>query len=358
MSALALFSDGRWLRVADGAVAGAGDRYESAVPGDDERVVAILPAHDVAIRSLDLGILAEVQAQAAARFAVAEGSVAAGVSLHSAAGFADAAGRRPVVAIEAARMTEHLLRLADAGFDPDHVLAAPMVLPRPDAGFVRGDLGSETVLRGADAAFGDDVVLTPLLTAGAEVVTLDRSLLEASLIAALADPEADLRSGPFAKRRRLSLAVDRLRWIATLALVSGLLVLASQFVFIIRAHGRAAALETEARTLAAAILPAGTVVTDPAAQVEARRAALQGAGGGFASLAAAVAAAIEADPQVELGALNYEADGSLRATVRATDEAQFDGVAARLQAAGLTTLYGPIVGGQARPYREVTVQQP
>ena len=135
-----------------------------------------------------------------------------------------------------------------------------MLLARPETGFVRGDLGSEIVVRGTDCAFADDPVLTPLLTGDGPLDTLDRSALEAGLVAAVEFPEADLRHGLFAKRRRWPVDSARLRRSAMMALIIGVLVLTAQIVTIIRLSARASTLEAETLVQATAVLPPGTTV--------------------------------------------------------------------------------------------------
>jgi general secretion pathway protein L len=249
-----------------------------------------------------------------------------------------------------------LAALAEVEVDPDHLVAAPLLLTRPEVGFVRGDLGSEIVVRGQDTAFVDDPVLTPLLTGDKPLVTLDRSALEASLIAAIEFPEADLRQGVFAKRRRWPVDVARLRRYAVMALVIGALILTAQLVTIVRLNARASAIEANTVVEATALLPPGTMVTDAVLQSEARLAAMQGAGGGFEPLAAAVAAAVNATPAVELGSMVFDGEGGLRATVRAGSTADLDAVVTRLGASGLQVVPAPVVAGQGRPYRDITVR--
>ena len=356
MTTLVVFDTGRWVRIADGEIADRGDVVAAALPsGEDETVVAIMPAREVTIRTLNLPALADLQANAAARIAMADESLVPIEALHVAAGPADEAGDRAVVAVEATRVTERLLDLAQHGLDPDRLLAAPLLLPIPEAGFVRATFDDETVVRGPGAAFLDDAMVTPIIAGEAPIVTLERDGAEAALIRSVEGAGADLRHGIFAKRRRLAIDLDRLRRLAATTLVLGLLVLAAQIVLIVRLNWTASNIEADNRIQAAAILPPGTVVTDPVLQAEARLAAMQGAGGGFTPLASAIASAINSSSNVELGSLVFDGTGGLRATVRGTSEADLSAVELRLAAAGLRATPGPLVANQGRPYRDITV---
>lgn len=357
MSTLVVFADGRWLRIVAGDILARGDRWADALPqAAGERTVAVVPAADVIIRTIDLPDLADLQAQGAARLALADVSVLSPELLHVAVGAADAEGRRLAVGVPAASLTALLAALAELDVDPDHLVAAPLLLTRPETGLVRGDLGSEIVVRGQDTAFADDAVLTPLIAGSAPLLTLDRLALEASLIAAIEFPEADLRQGPFARRRRWPVDVARIRRYAVMALVTGALILTAQLVTIVRLNARAFAIEADTVVQATALLPPGTTVTDAVLQSEARLAAMQGPGGGFEPLAAAVASAVNTTPGGELGSMVFDGEGGLRVTIRAGSTADLDTVVAKLGAIGLQVVPAPVVAGQGRPYRDVTVR--
>ncbi len=357
MSALVAFADGRWLRVLSGDIVARGEALADALPqGDGERTVGIVPAADVIVRTVELPDLADLQAQGAARIALAEVSVLLPEALHVAVGAGDAEGRRLAVGVPAMRLSELLAFWGEAGLDPDHLVAAPLLLARPETGFVRGELGSETIVRGTESAFADDPALTPLLVGAAPVATPDQATLESGVIAAVEFPEADLRHGLFAKRRRWPVDIARLRRYAAMLLVIGALILAAQIVGIVRLNARAAALESETLIQATAVLPPGTTVTDAVLQAEARLAAMQGAGGGFEPMAAIIAAAVSTTPNVELGSMVFDGEGGLRATVRAASTADLDAVGAKLTQSGLQVMPGPIVAGQGRPYRDITVR--
>jgi general secretion pathway protein L len=357
VSALVVFPDGRWLRVAGTHVARRGSDVLAALPAlEDETVVGIVAARDAIVTTIDLPDLTDVQAAAAARVTLAETSIAPLDTLQVAVGRVDDLGRRVAVSVDATHLTQRLVELAAIGLDPDHLIAAPLLLPQPETGFVRADLGGEVVMRGKDCAFADDAVLSPLLTRGQEVAVLDQAELETAIVDAIRHPEADLRHGIFMKRRRWTIDHERLRRLALATLAFGLVVLAFNIVHIVRLDTTASRLEAETRVQAGSLLPAGTVVTDPVLQVEARLASLGGSKAGFVPLAAAIAAAVNDTPNADLGSMTYESDGSLRATVRAASPADLSAVEARLTAGGLNVQASPVVANQGRPYRDITVR--
>jgi general secretion pathway protein L len=341
-----------WLRIADGEIVARGEGLAAHDP--DDHVVAVVPAQDVTILHADLPDLSEPQAQAAARLMMAEQSASLATMLHVAVGKANGAGDRPIVAMDRVKMTALLADMAAQGHDPDTVVAAPMLLARPEAGFVKGNFGSDIVLRGVDSAFVDDPILTPLLTGGV-VTTLDRKSLERDLVQAVANPEVDLRQGIFAKRRAWGLDWPRLRRIGWLALALALVTLLVAIVQLVRLTMAADRIEANNIVAARAALPPGATVNNPLVQVQEQLNSLRGPGGGMLPLAAAVASAASATPNLELTSLVFDGGGTLRITARAptpTDQMVFE---AKLKEAGLTPASGPTMVDQGQQIRDYTV---
>lgn len=359
MTTLVVLDDGHWLRIDDGGIVGRGSDVFEALPSDEnEIVVGVVSARDSVIRNLDLPGLSDAQATAAAKLAIGEQSLTGPELLHVAAGPVDEGGYRDVVAVESATIASKLQALAAVGLDPDRLLAAPLLLPRPDIGFVRATLGQEAIVRGQGTGFLDDPALTEAIVGTAPVAPIDRLALESAIIDAVGAPGPDLRFGIFAKRKPWAIDVNRLRRFAVMTLVLGGLILLTAIAAIVRTSMTASNLENQNIANAAAVLPPGTVVTDPALQAEARLTAMRGAGGGLAPLASAFATAVNATPNVELGSMIFDGEGGLRATVRAASAADLSAVEARLAAAGLRAEPGPIVANQGRPYRDITVRRP
>lgn len=343
----------RWLRIADDAIIARGEGLPD-VDLESGRVVAVVPAQDVTIHYADLPDLSEPQAAAAARLLIAEQSASPPETLHVAVGQASPSGARPVVAIDSTRMAQRLGQATVAGFDPDVVLASPMLLARPESGFVKGDLGSETVIRGRDGAFADDPVLTPMLTSGALTV-LQREALESGIVAAVANPDVDLRQGPFIRKRDWGIDWSMLRLIGWLALALGLATLLLAIVQVVRLNMAASRIEAANVDIARAALPKAATINNPLIQLNERLSALRGPGGGMLPLAASVAAAANATPNVELTSMIFDGGGTLRVTARAASPADLATFDSRLATTGLTATPGPILVDQGRQVRDYTV---
>lgn len=331
MSALALFigPDDRlsgWWTIAGDEVTARGRPGDPLPEPRPDRVVAIAPAAAITVHGAELGALATPQARAAARLLVAESSLAPIEGQHVAVGVADGADRS-IAVVGAGRVAAWLRALGEHGLDPEAILPAPLLLPRPEAGYVRATIGEEAVLRGRATGFADDPVLTPLIVGDAPVESVEA---EAALIRAIDDPELDLRQGPFARRRGLHIDWRQLRRLVWLAIGVLSVTLLIAIVQIVRLGFAADALDREAEAVAARAVPGGGTTA-----LDARLTAARGGGYGFSATAGALFAAVQATPNVELAAVDFTSDGLLRATLVATGAGDVEAVRDRLRAAGL-----------------------
>jgi general secretion pathway protein L len=307
-----------------------------------DRVVAVAPAEAMTIHVAELGGLATQQARTAARLLVAETSVAPVETQHVAVGEADGADRS-VAVIGKGRISDWLESLQVRGVDPDMILAAPLVLPRPESGFVRASIGAENVLRGRSAAFADEAGLTELLVGDSPVEDVD---LEPLILAALDRPELDFRQGEYAKRRRFRIDWGHVRRLSALGGAIAAVTMLIAVVQIVRYGFGADALDAQAQALARTVVPdAGG---DAVSAMQARLAARRGGGLGFTATAGAVLSAVQSVPNVELAALSFEADGMLRATLLAPGPAEAEALRTRIRSAGLNVEATPFVQENGR----------
>ncbi|NNM77900.1 general secretion pathway protein GspL [Sphingomonas sp. ID1715] len=307
-----------------------------------ERIVAIAPAGAITIHTAELGSLTPQQARTAARLLVADTSIVPVETQHVAVGAAQSADRS-VAVIGNGRLSAWLESLQARGIDPDALLPAPLLLPRPETGFVRAAIGGETVLRGRSSAFAEEPGLSELLVADAPTEDLDAEPL---VLAALDDPELDLRQGSFAKRSRF-----RLDWalVRRLALLGGAVAAVTLLIAIVQTvrYGLAAdRLEAQAEEVARAAV--ANASGDARAAMTARLAARRGGGLGFTATAGAVITAVQSVPNVELASLSFDTDGLVRATVLAPGAAEAEALRTRLRSAGLTVEATPFTAEAGR----------
>ena len=328
----------RWLRIAEDAVIARGEGVPPppAPEAEPPRIVSVAPADAVTLHWAELPDRSLAQAIAAARIAVSDASAAPMADLHVAVGREGDAAERPIGVVGVERMRAWLDELAAQGVDPDAVVPAPMLLPRPDEGYVRADLGGHGVVRGPTVGFADEARLTELVTGDTPPETLERDAVDAAIVAAAAAPALDLRQGPFARRRRRAIdwpLVRRLAWLLLAIVVVTVLILVFR---IIRTEIAAEATEARTAMVAQQGLPAGTTISNPERQLAARLAGMRGAGLGFSRTAGAVFGAVQATPGTELTALSFDDTGALKVTVTAQGEAPANDLKRRIESLGFT----------------------
>lgn len=345
--------DYRWLRIDDGTVA---SRGEGMPAGDDCPSVVIVPAEDVTLHWASLPDRSPAQSVAAARLLVADASASPIGDLHVALGSEEGAEERPIGVVSTARMRNWLAALTNAGIDPEAMIPAPMLLPRPEDGFVRADLGGDGVVRGVTSGFADEVGLTDLVTGGVAPAVLAREAIEAAIVAAVAAPPLDLRQGAFARRRRVGIDWALVRRLVLLAIAILTVTLLISLVQIIRYNVAADSIERRIDTLARQGLPRGEPVNDASRQLDARMVRLRGAGIGFSRTAASVFGVIQSVPGSELRTLAFTADGKLRIGVVTQGEGQVNEVKKQIEALGLVVEAGVFTAAGGRISGDFTVR--
>ena len=326
----------RWLRIAGDSVTARGDGLPAFDAEAGEHAVAVAPAEAVTLHWADLPDRSAAQGLAAARLLAGDASATPIGELHVAVGRETDGIERPIGVVSSHWMRGALAALEAQGIDPDAVIPAPMLLPRPERGYVRADLGGEGVVRGATSGFADEARLTELVTGGVAPTVLGREELEAAIVGALAAPALDLRQGEFARRTRVAIdwaLVRRLIWLGVAVLAVTLLISLAE---IVKLNIAASSMETQADALARTALPRGETVNNADRQLGERLTRLRGAGAGFSGTAAAVFAAVGAAPGAELRALAFDATGTLRATIAVQNEGLITDITQRLRRQGFS----------------------
>lgn len=365
---------GHWWRVIDGQVTQSGDRLDWLHPSrggtlaEETQLLALAPAADVMLHRAAFPRLTQRQAEAAARLLVAEHSITPAASLHIALGpimdgerVDGADGTRMVAVTDDALMAHWLRWLAGHGLDADHILPAALLVPAPDAAsgdaIVRASVGSETILRSADAAFvAEPELVSHIVGRETQLVDVSDESIERAMITSLDDVVINLRSGKWAKAPPALFDAATLRraaMIAGLILLVSLAILAARFV---RITADTAALNSRANAAVASVLRTPPPIEQAIPQLDARLAALGGGTTRLSAPFAALVAAMEPAPTVALTTLAWRGDGTLSVTLAAPRAEDINTVLLALQARGYTITATPRSGTDGRALGDITIR--
>ncbi|HQS69913.1 MAG: hypothetical protein B7Y36_16755 [Novosphingobium sp. 28-62-57] len=322
-----------WWSVGQGGVGRemAFDAAAEAAPwGDHGAVTVLVPAADAPVIDKPLPDMPVAQALAAERLGLAQGGLEA--VQHLAVGADE--GRLLACRVGTATMDRWLALLAERGIDPQAIVPAALLLPRPERGLMLADLGGQLLSRTAEAAFAAEPGLIAVLAEGQEQSALTGDELLGRLAALHTAPPLNLRQGQYAPRR---VSVFRsANWIglARMAAIAALLALALMLVWVMKWNMDSNAEEARALELAQARFPAATDL-DAAERLLNAELAQRGEGGAsFAAPAAALLDILRGVPGVTLRDMGYGADGTLRFTAAAPRADDVNAVLIALQNQG------------------------
>lgn len=354
-----------WWRVIDGQVTQTGDDLGWLHPSsggplaEETQVLGIAPAADVMLHRAAFAGLTTKQAEAAAKLLAAEQSLSAGDTLHVAIGAPDEQATRDIAAVDAGTMARWLAFAQAHGLDVAGVVpAALLVTPSPDPDtLVRARIGEELLLRGVDSAFiADPVLVEHIAGKDGRIVDASAEAVEAGLIAACDAMPVDLRTGRFARKPARWFDRDLAKRAATLVaaiLVISLLIAVAR---IGRLYAEIAGIDAAAEAKVAEALASPPPLDQAIPQLDARLAALGGGPARLSTPMAALVAAMEAQPTVNLDTVAWSGDGLLRVTLGAPNNEAINPVLLTLQANGYTITAQPRAGTDGRALADITMR--
>lgn len=335
-----------WLEIDEDRVSSRGTDFQVS----DLPVMAIVPAAAVSYHPCALGGLSSAQAIAAARLDASEASL--GANRHIAVA---AAGDHYAI-VDREQMRAWLAMLAGLDITPVALIPAPSLLPVQDEGFVRAVLHDETILRSAETGLAEDDVVAPLVVGDAPVRTLEPAELEQAIAGAVADPPLDLLQGEFAPRTDWSAPQGywwRMAMLAAVLAALAILVPLAQWARLSMSTG---SLNDKSAGIAARALGDASASDDAVDRLEDKLLAVRGGGAGFLATLGVVTAALEAQPNIELGPVAFEPDGTLRATVHAGGQPEIDVLRRAIEARGFSVSQGGQGTMQGRAEAELQVR--
>ncbi len=351
-------SDGatHWWRVAGDTVeSGVGDDWMALAADGRTKVIGLAPAALVRLAFSDRveGVSSVRQAATIARVAALEQSLGDPETLHTASALLAGDPPTMVTAVVAnAKMQEWIDWAERLAVGIDHIVPAAMVLPLADE-WAAVSIGSERIIGRRGTILPDEPALKDaLIGAGEQPVELEPRDLELALIGLADVPRPDLRTGRFARRRRIVIDRTRIRELALLLLALVFVTTVFSIVAVLKLDTSRAALDAEALEIARSAAGPG-VTLDNAEAMLAARAGPTG-GRSLSSEVAAVLVRLQPEQNVSLSTLGYSG-GSLTFTLSGQGPDAINRVLLALQRDGYRVTAVPRTQGNGQTFADVTL---
>jgi general secretion pathway protein L len=302
------------FRVIDGIWQDAGALSDFVPMVEDRTVMTVVASEDVRCQWFTLPDMQGRQAESVAKLRATEQSLGL---VHCSAG-ADYDDVVATATIGSEVMQRGLDMLGARGLSPDIVLPFALSLPVHSDGVFRAEMDGLSVLRGAQFAAPDEVVLRDLFIGDAHIEIIDPDSLRSMLVSASAAPLLNLREGVFAKRERaIWISPEQKIWVrrllTALLVVTMLITLAT-----LAKYWTATASENDAALSAAQKIDPAIQDIDQAESMLAASLNRQGkTQGSFGPLSAALWRSVKASPNVSVRELRYTPDGILTVVLAA-----------------------------------------
>ena len=349
-----------WRVIGDRVESGAGSEW-LALAADVEarpRMIGLAPAALVRLTfsTRPDGAASPRQAATIARVGALERSLGEPEALHSATVKLDGDPPIMVTAVVANAKMQEWLDWADGlAVRIDHIVPVAMVLPLADQ-WTAATIGSERIVGRRGMVLPDEPWLKDALLGESDEQPdeLGPDALDMALVRITQAPEPDLRTGRFARRRRIVIERMKIRELALLTLAIILLSTLIAVVEIVKLDTSRSALDAE--TLAIARQAAGSSVTLENAEAALAARATPAGGGSLSSAVAAVLARLQREPNVSLSTLSFSG-GTLSFTVSGQESSALNRVLLALQRDGYRVSAVQKSQSDRRVLAEVTLRE-
>lgn len=343
-----------WWLVEDGAVAerGVGPDWAPRAAGAG-RVVGLAPAADVRVAAAEPDPSATPrQRSALARLAALDGSLGDPETLHAVSSI-PANGGPPLAAVAAnSAILQWLDWAAAASIELDRIVPAGALLPIGEQ-WVSATIGAEHLAARGGLVIANEPALAELLVGDSRVRELDSVEVDRLIAAAAEAPPLDLRTGRFARRRRLVIDRARIRELAVLAALIALISLLWALASIVRLDSASDRLDQETLQIAEAAL--GRRVTLETAEAELRQRGV-GTEPSFAASITGLYQHLQPETGVSSTELRFAGDGTLSATLAAPTLDPINRVLVALQRDGYRITAVPRQSADGRTMVDATVR--
>lgn len=344
-----------WRLAADSLEAGTGDEWLAAAT--EARVIGLAPAAlaRLAFSAPAQGAASPQQAATIARMSALESSLGDPETLHCASAVLDDGPPTVVTAVVANSVMQGWIDWADGlGARIDHIVPAAMLLPLGDE-WVAAQVGSERIIGRRGMVLPDEPALKDaLLGEGEAPLELDADLFALALRRLDANPVPDLRTGRFARRRRIVIDRRTARELVVLTLAIILVTILVALVEIVRLDRSRARLDSE--TLEIARAAAGPGVTLETAESAVAASAGPAASGSMSAPVAALLARLQPEQNLSVSTLGYSG-GSLSVSLAGPGPDAINRVLLALQRDGYRVTAVPRTQANGQTVADVTLRE-
>jgi general secretion pathway protein L len=348
-------ADAHWWRVVDGRVDT--DRLDAswtALSAEGTcRLVGLAPAAAVHLLFDDTDRTGSTpsQAVAVARFEALESSLGDAETLHAVSAQVPPGGQIVTAVVANSMMLEWVDWARAAGAELDQIVAFAIHLPL-DERWSSIAIGNDHIMARRGLVIPNDPALAEVLVGSEQVELVDAEVVRSALLAIAERPLLDLRTGRFARKRRLAIDRDRIRELVLLACVVPLVTLLWAVVSIVKLNSATDELNALTVELASAAL--GRPVT--LENAEAELAQRGGGGPGLSAPLAALYQALQSEAAVTSTQIGYGSGGTFSATLAAPSHNDINRLLLTLQRNGYRVTAVPRQSPDGRTMVDLTMR--
>lgn len=354
-------AEAHWWRVVDGIIAsrgadGAWVGHAADAAREGRSLIGLAPAASVRLEIAEASAAAATprQAAAVARVAAVEQSLGDPETLHSVSvAVPGMDGALATAVVANSKMLEWIDWARSLGADPDHIVPVSSLLPAGEK-WVTATIGAEHLVGRRPRVLPNEPALAQAIVGDADVEELPPEAVESEIAAMAQAPILDLRSGRFAKRRRLVIDRDRIRELVILAALIPIVTLLWAIVGIVRLDNASDRLDSETLRIAEAAI--GRPATLETVEAEMVQRLGGGVGRGLSAPLAALYQALQAEAGVSSTLINYRGDGTLSVTLAAPAIADINRLLVALQRDGYRITAIPRQAPDGRAMAEITIR--
>ncbi len=331
-------------------------RGDSGTRETEIQCVALMHPSDATLYRVTVeGEFPPQQSLAIANETVMSRTIGGAAQLQSAA-WLDDAGNPWVSVISARELAAGLEFLQAMDCDPDLCIPSACLVPVPEKGFMKADIGGCVVIRGTEHSFPDEPALVDTIVGDELVTALDSQQVRELIGAAASQQLLNLRSGKFVKksaRKPMTSPQKRLLLgaLAAIAVIS----LAIPITVISKHKLTTANVNADSLALARGIVPGVNELPQARQQIGEKLKSIGQAPDRFTALTSIFFQSLQSAPGVAVVKMSYQPSGLLSATLSAARNEDINVALLALQRDGYKITAVPRTEATGKALADITV---